>query len=284
MDTSGIDEGPFACFFCPAEIRTRVGLKIHMRKKHPEKTRIEKAALAKAKMRRPAIIARGAPDLQSFAAAVKDRVGHSLAGDLPPLCCSDKFMKPVAVYVPIHLTEAESELMFRMSLGQGAPAPLPMHCPPHPQEQQFYDIAYQTALPAVFSTVQPEASVESFLNLDPNPVDLGLLNGVLEFVCNEPRLSDSPTVPGGGLAVSEEILRAIDLASHQVEVFEFKGDFTELVGRDVFLHDAGETVELHIPEYDGSMTVWKANRKMSGTLESAPSAENRLDDGNLAVV
>lgn len=48
------------------------------------------------------------------------------------------------------------------------------------------------------------------------------------------------------------MLKAIDLASDKVEVFEFNASFDTLLGKELFLHEFENTVEIHALETDGS--------------------------------
>lgn len=233
-----MDEGPYGCAICSAEIRSHKALKMHMRKIHPERSNPKKAVsklstmtegamvrglsepfvcdfcgfccttashlvrhkkvhppkfLGKStttdpKVRRPAVNSRNSSDLRNFAAAIRDRAGEFFTGRLPPLCYTDKLMRPVAVYVPILLTSAESELMFQLSQSQKNLAiaqssrnlALRDHCSSNGAETSF---------PPSSDPVRSEVQECSLVSLEPNPVDLETLNEVLEFACNERELS-----------------------------------------------------------------------------------------------
>lgn len=73
--------------------------------------------------------------------------------------------------------------------------------------------------------------------------------------------------------VAEGILDTIDVTfgeADDIEVFEFKRDFDELIGRGAFLVDVGGTVEFHLPEPGGATVRLLRN---DGSLRSACRVE-----------
>lgn len=66
-------------------------------------------------------------------------------------------------------------------------------------------------------------------------------------------ISGFPASTTRTFAVSEDLLRTVDVKSDRAEVFKFTGDFQELLGRNFYLCDVGNTVEFHVVEDDGSI-------------------------------
>ena len=79
-------------------------------------------------------------------------------------------------------------------------------------------------------------------------------NGVcILILCETLRIPDPSAPTTRTFAISEEMLESVDLQSDWAEVFEFAGDFQELMDRDFYLRDVGNTVEFHVVEEDGSI-------------------------------
>lgn len=79
----------------------------------------------------------------------------------------------------------------------------------------------------------------------------------------------SNLAPRQSVALSEEILKAIDVTSHQVEVFKFEGDFNELLKRESVLVDVDNTVEFHMPGPGGSMVKFLKAHENNQSSQSA---------------
>ena len=151
-----------SCGFCCTSLKV---LASHGKKFHPMR---RKSSILKGGSRRSAIADREIGDLRPFATVVEDRVKDSFASELPPLCCTDVSKKPFAIYVPVYLTEAESDLLYNFSsaLEGGVEA--------SPDEEHL-------------SRVVPQ--MNPLKEFGPQPIDVNILNEMFEIVRNEPELT-----------------------------------------------------------------------------------------------